>query len=429
MTYKAIVSRIKTRPFPGADRLKLGTAYGFQVVVGLDTNDDDLGVYWPTDGQLSDEFCAVHNLIGRTNPQTGAREGGYFAANRRVRTQKFRGEKSEGYWTPISYLEYTGADLSKLREGDQIDELNGHKLCNKYFTEATINAAKKGVQSRSETKMFRKHFDTEQFRFNVGKIPAGAHIIISIKCHGTSHRVGYVKDDRLKDGKGLLGLWRTGYRKFINLLGLERSREWTVLHGSRNVILNDGLVDSYYKADFRQRATASFSSYLHKGEVIYGEIVGWVSVGVPIMAAQDTTALKDKAILKQYGPKMIYKYGMPDGECKFLVYRISQVNEDGYSVELSWNQVVARSRELGLDTVPVVGDFINSYTESELRLMVESVVDGPDPLDQSHIREGVCIRVEHPAMNDTFKHKSYIFNVLEGNSKEKDDAVDTEEAA
>jgi hypothetical protein len=46
MTYSAIVARINTRPFPNADRLLLGTCLGNQVVVGLDTQDDELGVFF-----------------------------------------------------------------------------------------------------------------------------------------------------------------------------------------------------------------------------------------------------------------------------------------------------------------------------------------------------------------------------------------------
>ena len=52
MTYSAIVAHINTRPFPNADRLLLGTCLGNQVVVGLDTQDGELGVFFNADGQL-----------------------------------------------------------------------------------------------------------------------------------------------------------------------------------------------------------------------------------------------------------------------------------------------------------------------------------------------------------------------------------------
>jgi len=49
--------------------------------------------------------------------------------------------------------------------------------------------------------------------------------------------------------------------------------------------------------------------------------------------------------------------------------------------------------------------------------------------DPSHIREGVCIRVEHANEHFTLKHKSWLFGALEGYLKDKDEVVDAEEAA
>ena len=42
MPYAAIVTRIKTKPHPNADKLLLGEVHGHQVVVGLDTEDNEL---------------------------------------------------------------------------------------------------------------------------------------------------------------------------------------------------------------------------------------------------------------------------------------------------------------------------------------------------------------------------------------------------
>lgn len=78
MTYNAIVAKIYTRPTPNADKLLLGDVLGFQVLVGIDTPNEALGVYFPTDGQLSEVFCKQHNLIGYTDPTTNKRVGGFF---------------------------------------------------------------------------------------------------------------------------------------------------------------------------------------------------------------------------------------------------------------------------------------------------------------------------------------------------------------
>ena len=64
MAYVAYVTKLtNVRPHPNADRLQLGDCFGNTVCVNLDYVDGQLGVYFPTDGQLSAEFCEVNNLV------------------------------------------------------------------------------------------------------------------------------------------------------------------------------------------------------------------------------------------------------------------------------------------------------------------------------------------------------------------------------
>ena len=60
--YKAKVVKLSTKPHPNADRLQLGFVQGIQVIVGLDTLDGSVGVFFPCDGQLSEKFLSLHNL-------------------------------------------------------------------------------------------------------------------------------------------------------------------------------------------------------------------------------------------------------------------------------------------------------------------------------------------------------------------------------
>ena len=63
MSYKAIVTRLKNvRPHSNADRVQLATCHGNQVVIGLNSQEGELGVYFPSDGQLSPEFCKENKL-------------------------------------------------------------------------------------------------------------------------------------------------------------------------------------------------------------------------------------------------------------------------------------------------------------------------------------------------------------------------------
>ncbi len=478
MAYEAIVARVHTRPHPNADRLLLGTVAGSQVVVGKDTVDGELGVFFPTDGQLSPDMCAANNLYSevaltklmeqeiikgwRANVTDGPAKFGFFSDKRRVRAQSFRGEKSDGFWCPLSYFKWTGAVvdvigdyrpgdgdqfvLKGLNEGDTFTELNGLPICNKYETQATRNArssAKIGKRQH-DNKCFPKHSDTVQFRFVADKIPADAVCYITEKLHGTSGRYGLVLDDRD------LQPWHGFVNRMLRRMGLSplfAEREYRYLNGSRNVILEKSVGGGYYGSnEFRHRAVENLT--LRKGEVIYFEIVGSIprSVLTDTMRTEcryimDPQPVKEelKHLSKQYGPMMVYKYGCAEAEQKMFVYKIISMNEDGEGVELSWPQMVRRCGELGLQTVPLLkGPFTpHLLTDTDhpdeakerLTTIVQYFTEGASTLDSSHIREGVVLRVESAEGTQHIKNKSWTFGVLEGYIKDLDTYVDTEEAA
>jgi hypothetical protein len=426
MSYKAVVTKIQTRPHPNADRIQLGLVLGYQVIVGLDTENNELGVFFPSDGQLSEVFAIQHDLVQRKNPETGAREGGFFAKNRRVRAQRFRGEKSYGFWCPLSDFEFTGADISSLKVGDEFDSLNDVPICNKYITRATAQAQRgRKLRHRRETKTFPMMFDVKQFRRWADRIPLGSLITITEKMHGTSHRLGHVYDE--SERKDLLGrlyrllkrkpLFRTGYR---------------YLSGTRRVILEKWTGDSWYGDEaFRVNATKKLMDNLHKGEMVYGEIVGWAGAETPIMPPHDTTQLRDKSIRKIYGDKIHYTYGCPAGTQELYIYRITMSNEDGVVTELPWWAVKRRANELGVKhVVRVVRPFFVGTEDDreKLKSLIESLVNGASQFG-NHIREGVAIRVEHEKLFDILKAKSFTFGLLEGYLKEDESVIDREEAA
>ena len=233
MSYSAVICRISTRPHGNATKLQLGTAQGNQVVLGLDTPDGSLGIFFPTDGQLSDAYCQANNLY-TTSAQ--AKLGltpapvGYLSEKRRVRSQRFRGERSDGLWLPLDSLQWTGVDVSTLKEGDSLTELNGQQVCQKYYTPATLKAMKGGTpRTRKENLCFPKHADTKQFRFFADSIPEDAVLWISEKLHGTSQRVGFVLCDTE------LPRWKSLINKIYRVFP---EQEYRFLVGSKNVIIN-----------------------------------------------------------------------------------------------------------------------------------------------------------------------------------------------
>ena len=63
--YNAYITEItNVRCLPNADRLDLADCFGNTVCIEHGSFADyDLVVYFPVDGQLSEEFCEINNLV------------------------------------------------------------------------------------------------------------------------------------------------------------------------------------------------------------------------------------------------------------------------------------------------------------------------------------------------------------------------------
>lgn len=216
MSVSAIVCEIKVRKHPNADRIQLGTCAGHQVVVGLDIKDGTRGILFPCELQLSEKFCEANDLISRTDPETGKKTGGYFPNTRRVRAQKFRGEISDGFWCEFNHLEKMlplldkesrvkfEKDMGALKLDDEFTILGNTSICQKYIPKGTRSQRNNCLRiAKRKNIRFPEHFDTKQFRFEHGKIPAGALIYITEKLHGCVDRETIV--DSLEYGETTIG--------------------------------------------------------------------------------------------------------------------------------------------------------------------------------------------------------------------------------
>jgi hypothetical protein len=133
MSYYAIVTQLKdVRPHPNADRLQLATVFGNTICVDLTYTEGQLGVYFPTGGQVSVAFAETNNLLRKKDAE-GNNIGGYMDPDKRnVTAIKLRGEKSDGLFLPLTCLETFG-DITNLKPGDRIDLFNGTEICTKYI--------------------------------------------------------------------------------------------------------------------------------------------------------------------------------------------------------------------------------------------------------------------------------------------------------
>ena len=468
MAYTAFITRLKNvRPHPNADRLQLGECFGNTVVVSLEYEDNQLGIYFPSDGQLSVEFAEVNNLL-RKKDDAGNNIGGYMDPDKRnVTAIKLRGEKSDGLFLPLSSLESFG-DITTLKEGDRIDNFNGHEICCKYVPRRNVRQGHASNGNRTRKKkvnvapLFNEHADTEQLAYNLAAFKPGDEIEITLKMHGTSQRTAYLPVFK--------GYKRTLWDKIRHKEGTP-IYDWGYVSGTRRTVLENYEGGYYGSNEFREQHSKFFEGKLWKGEEIFYEVVGFTHTGAPIMASCDNKKLNDKEFIKQYGKETTFSYGcVPDfvevetthigpdesytsmriaGQSDIYVYRMTMTNEDGEVVEYTPDFMRYRCEQMGVKTVPV---FARGYIDGEgicilqndnypcayvhetdcvgdtVKNIAEKYYDGPDPIGKTHVREGVVVRILNRPKFCAYKHKNWSFKCLEGIVKVEAEAPDMEEA-
>ena len=438
MAYTAFITRIKNmRPHPNADRLQMGECFGNTVIVSMEYTDNQLGVYFPSDGQLSVAFAEANNLL-RKKDENGNNIGGYMDPDKRnVTAIKLRGEKSDGLFLPLTSLESFG-DITTLKEGDRIDTFNGHEICCKYIPKRNNRQGRVSDGNRTRKRkvpvapLFNEHADTEQLAYNLGAFKWGDEIEITLKMHGTSQRTAY-----LPVFKG----WKCKNKFFDSLVKYAGEKpnlsplvkkyvetaiahatpiyDWDSVSGTRRTVLDNYDGGFYGSNEFREQHSKFFEGKLWKGEEVFYEVVGFTHTGAPIMASCDNKKLNDKDFIKQYGNTTTFSYGCyPDGEpdVKILttevveasyegtgtdfiktnggtltishvrtipknqsdiyVYRMTMTNEDGDVVEYTPDFMRYRCEQMGVKTVPVL--WKGTIPDYEL-LNSEHLIEGEKP--------------------------------------------------
>lgn len=470
--YNAYVTTIKNlRKHPNADRLQLGECFGNTVCVSMEYTDGQIGVYFPTDGQLSVEFADANNLL-RKKDVDGNNIGGYMDPDKRnVTSIRLRGEKSDGLFLPLTCLESFG-DVSNLKVGDVITTFNGHEICTKYIPHRNIRSGHATNGNHTHKKkvpivpLFTEHADTEQLAYNLGAFQVGDQIEITLKMHGTSQRTGYLpvfKGYRCTNRiyQAALNAVMSGKKvgamtqKFadLGLVSATPIYDWGYVSGTRRTVLENFDGGYYGSNEFREQHSKFFEDKLHKGEEVYYEVVGFTHTGTPIMATADNKKLNDKEFVKQYGKTTIFSYGCnPNGkegigiterevpQSDFYVYRMTMTNEDGDIVEYTPDFMRYRCEQMGCKCVPVMykgfipdeinGEIhMNNFTPGEwVKAIAEKYYDGQDPIGKTHVREGVVVRIVNKPKFCAYKHKNFAFKCLEGLVKAEATAPDMEEA-
>ncbi len=127
--HKAFIAKIdKVQDIPNADRIHIAYVLGESVVVSKDWGVGKVGVFFQEGLQLSEEFCSENNLFRHSNKNKDNTKKGFFDDNRRVRAQPFLKQKSEGFFTTVESLSYTGVDLDSFKVSDSFDKLEGKEI-------------------------------------------------------------------------------------------------------------------------------------------------------------------------------------------------------------------------------------------------------------------------------------------------------------
>lgn len=376
--YAATVVALKSiTPFEGSDNIVGTPIFGFQAVVGKDSQVGDVGIVFPAETQLSEEYCYENNMHqhGNLNKDEGAK--GYLGDNRRVRAIKLRGNRSDCLFMPLSSLSYIkGFKPEDLKEGDTFDTIGDHPICNKYVIKRTTKEQRleknKNKFIRVDKKFLPEHYDSDNYFRNADVIPADTTVIVTQKLHGTSIRIGHTvvaRKPSLVD--------RIAKRFGVSV----KEHEMDYVFGSRKVIkdINNPNQDHYYSTDIWTEEGKKLEGIIPENFLIYGELIGWTPGGGPIQKN--------------------YTYQVPPQTCDLYVYRVAFVNGQGKVVDLAWDQVKEFCADTGLKHVPELwrGKMSECLVEQWFIDTKFREIGYPQAValaDESPVDEGVCIRVD-----------------------------------
>jgi len=360
----------------GLDKLVSIPAFGYSALVSKDHHIGEIGVLFVTETELSDDFCRANNLYRDAELNTDKEQSGYIENNRRVKSLKLRGNTSTALFMPLSCFAYLGANFEDFKEGDTFTHINGNEVCRKYVIKeirqySKGNKVSKKKFSRVESIHFIEHYDTENYWRNKHKIKDNDWIIVTAKLHGSSGRFG---NTIVKRRLSIMD-------RVAKFLGVKvQETEFDTLAGSRRVIKdiksNDNF-DHYYDCDLWNQKLQEIKDIIPKNIQIFGELIGWSG---------------KKAIQPQY------TYNVKPGNIDLYVYRIAMLNENGYYVDFSWDQVKEFCNKNGLLYVPEIWQgYHKDFDESIYmnRRFYDTGLKQCIPLSNINtVDEGICIRVE-----------------------------------
>ncbi len=435
------------------DRIVHKNVFGNMVITSKDVYPEGtLMLYIPVECQLSEDYCKYNNLYDKSDMNADPLAKGYISyKKRRIRAIKLGGYESNGMLMPLGSLAVV-SDISKdeylftkliLNKGNEFDEINGIKLCNKYIPTPSRNSNPKGKAPKKhkwESKMvdsqFKFHKDTTHLGKNIHKINPDDIISITEKLHGTSGISSKVLVKRKLN-------WVDNILLALGIQVVKTCYDNEGIYASRKVIKNEELnpkANDYYKEDndWRKLAHESVFPFLAEGMTAYYEIVGYTPSGSMIQKGFDYgffTPQKYKVCLKTGKTERLYEEGINFG---VFIYRLTYTNTSGQVFEFSAKQVQDWCRANDLKAVPerYYGDvwglmmlrIHNDVCESDyedwreelLIILKEGYWRKQCTMCKSKVpNEGVVLRKEGLGC-EAYKHKNFDFLQFESKQLDKE---------
>jgi hypothetical protein len=418
MAYTAYISSLKdVLKDEKSDNLYTAKVMGDSIIVGGESKDGDVVLYMPEGGAISREFGDKFSLFRKN--LDGTPQGGYLEDTGRIRALKLRGLTSEGLAINIENVTKVYPEINGYKEGMVLTELGGKEFVKKYirkYNPPGQSGGKNKTKHKHANKIvypfFEEMIDMSQLRYNYHVFQKGDVLTLSEKCHGTSHRAAKT-------------IARTEKHPFLAKL-LKRHISYkdtqTFISGTRRTIRTNKSKNPYYSSEvFRDQFDEYVKDKLLPGEEIFVELCGYYSETGLIMPKAEN---KDKDVKKIYGNEMIFTYGANPGECKWFVYRMTYTTPEGEVIEYPTWQAKQRAEEMGLVFVPVFETFIYT-THEDLIEKVDKYISGPSTIDQRHVREGVCCRIENSRAVKIYKDKNITFKIYAGISVDNNSGLDS----
>lgn len=372
---------------PNADRLECFGVFGYTVIAGIgDFREGDLAIFFPAETQVADLVLSKANLYRHGEKNADKSVQGYIEDSRRVRALKLRGTVSNGMLIPVDQLANTmKVAASSFEDGLVFDTIDGAEVCRKYRIEKPVSQGSREARNvkkafrRVDAKLFPVHIETDQYLRNEQLLSDDDILIVTQKLHGTSWRGA-----RTLVRNKLAWLERLAQRLGARV----QTHSFDLLAGSRQVIKDPKSTTQkhHYGHDLWTQHLDVVGDLIPENVVVYGELVGWTAAGAPIQEG--------------------HTYGLPEGEAKLYVYRVSIITNAGELYDLSWDQVRTFCDEHNLVHVPELWrgfkkDFdLEAFKEKDFFTTSftapEPYADVPVPLSSggTGADEGIAIRVD-----------------------------------